>query len=249
MTPETAFWLLFEDLPRHAPGSDRETLNWARCVAPLRPGARIIDLGCGIGRASLCLARHFPEATVLAIDLHAPFIEKVTAEAKRQGLTNLEARVGDFSKVDPSWETFDLLWCEGAAYHLGFGGALATWRPLLTPSGQAVVTEATWLNKAAPANLLEFWGREYPGMESLGPNTVAAQDAGFQVVDSFGLSRSAWWDEYYRPLRARCDALEPQAAEEPALRDAIAMARREIEACIEGYYYVGYVAYWLKRPG
>jgi hypothetical protein len=37
--------------------------------------------------------------------------------------------------------SFDLIWCEGAMYIMGFRDALAGWPKLLTPRGYVAVTE------------------------------------------------------------------------------------------------------------
>ncbi|MFT4163690.1 MAG: methyltransferase domain-containing protein [Microlunatus sp.] len=51
-----------------------------------RPGARIIDVGCGGGWSSLALARAYPHAGVLGVDIDAPSIEAARAAAAVEGL-------------------------------------------------------------------------------------------------------------------------------------------------------------------
>jgi SAM-dependent methyltransferase len=49
-----------------------------------RPGARILDVGCGAGWSTIALARAYPTATVVGVDIDAPSVEmarRFTAEA------------------------------------------------------------------------------------------------------------------------------------------------------------------------
>ncbi|MFU8816408.1 MAG: hypothetical protein ACNA7W_13745 [Pseudomonadales bacterium] len=57
----------------------------------------------------------------------------------------------------------DLVWCEGAAYLIGVGRALAGWREVLRPGGRLAFTEAVWLRDPAPAEVRACWD-EYPAM-------------------------------------------------------------------------------------
>ncbi len=53
-----------------------------------RPGARILDVGCGGGWSSLALARAYPDATVVGVDIDAPSIEVAQTAARVAGLTD-----------------------------------------------------------------------------------------------------------------------------------------------------------------
>ncbi|HZA04601.1 MAG TPA: class I SAM-dependent methyltransferase [Propionibacteriaceae bacterium] len=52
------------------------------------PGCRIADLGCGEGWSSLALARAYPEATVIGIDVDEPSLTAARAHAEEAGLTD-----------------------------------------------------------------------------------------------------------------------------------------------------------------
>jgi len=51
-----------------------------------RPGARIADIGCGVGWSSLGMAMSFPEAQVHGYDLDGPSIQRARAHAAQYGL-------------------------------------------------------------------------------------------------------------------------------------------------------------------
>ena len=57
MTPEEAFFSLYEGLPRQGPGSENSTHEALRRFGKLPRPLRVIDLGCGSGASTLLLAR------------------------------------------------------------------------------------------------------------------------------------------------------------------------------------------------
>jgi predicted O-methyltransferase YrrM len=61
-----------------------------------RPGARIADIGCGLGWSTIALARAYPEATVVGIDIDEPSILRARRNAAEAGVeTRVEFRAGD----------------------------------------------------------------------------------------------------------------------------------------------------------
>ncbi|MER7555847.1 class I SAM-dependent methyltransferase [Nocardioides sp. NPDC126508] len=50
------------------------------------PGCQILDVGCGGGWSSIALARAYPEATVLGIDIDQPSVDMATANAREAGV-------------------------------------------------------------------------------------------------------------------------------------------------------------------
>jgi SAM-dependent methyltransferase len=96
-----------------ADGFDRhvtpETMAFGERVLsrlPLRPGVRVLDVGCGSGGLSIPAARMGAE--VVAIDIAPAMIDRLTARAWAEGLANLEARVGDGTALDLADDSFDL---------------------------------------------------------------------------------------------------------------------------------------------
>lgn len=53
-----------------------------------RAGARIADLGCGAGWSTLALARAYPEATVIGLDVDEPSISAARSAAEADGLAD-----------------------------------------------------------------------------------------------------------------------------------------------------------------
>ena len=206
----------------------------------------MVDLGCGPGRQTLVLAQQL-RVPITAVDNHAPFLAELEAEAQRRGLSHLvRTRCADFGQLEDPPGSYELLWSEGAIYHLGWAGGLDRWRPLLTPGGLMAVTEATWLTGKPPAEAADFWREAYPAMGTIASNAAVARDAGYRVLDTFTLPASAWWDDYYRPLQARMAALRAEAASDPALAEVLASTAREIDLYERFGTSYGYVFYLLR---
>lgn len=51
-----------------------------------RPGERVLDMGCGVGTASLCLLARCPEVAVTGLELQAPLAALARANAEANGL-------------------------------------------------------------------------------------------------------------------------------------------------------------------
>lgn len=68
-----------------------------------RPGARILDIGCGAGHSTVALATAYPRATVLGVDIDAPSIALARQAAVDGGVNErVEFRVGDASALAPA---------------------------------------------------------------------------------------------------------------------------------------------------
>ncbi len=243
---EDAFFTVYDDLPRHGPGSDACTREALQRLPPLPPGARVVDLGCGAGAQTLVLAEAL-RTRVIAVDLHRPFLERLQARARERGLGALiEAQQQDMGALTLPESSVDLLWSEGAVYHLGFEPGLRRWRPLLAPGGLAALSECTWLTDERPAEAAHFWGEAYPTMGTLDENRAAARAAGYEVLDTFTLPASAWWDAYYTPLLQRVEQL--RARGDASLEVALTSAEQEVRLYrLYGHSY-GYVFYLLRTP-
>jgi len=249
MADDDAIFRLFEGLPRQGPGSDACTREALRRLPPLPPAPRVVDLGCGAGRQTLVLAEAL-RSKVLAVDLHQPFLDQLSASAQARGLAHLiETRCADFGALgaqpDLAPSSVDLLWSEGAIYLLGFEAGLSLWRPLLAPGGLVVVSECCWLTDAPEGELAAFWREAYPDMGTVERNVARAESAGFEPLDWWPLPAAAWWDDFYTPLIGRLAALEA----DPALAAPIAETRREIELFRRYGDSYGYVFYLLRAPG
>ena len=241
------FWDLYSDLPQQGPGSDASTIGALNSIPDLEPRPRILDLGCGAGRQSFCLARH-TGGEVIAVDNHAPFLDKLNQAAEENELAH---RVFSYhASMDaltfpPS--SFDIIWSEGAIYIIGFERGLHEWNRFLKQGGVLGVTEVTWLRDDPPAELREFWNTEYPAISTRAVNESLITAADYKLLDSFVLPDSDWWDNYYQPLEQRARELRQRFANDEQALAVIVATEREIELFRKYSEYYGYVFYLMRK--
>ncbi|WP_322982621.1 bifunctional class I SAM-dependent methyltransferase/N-acetyltransferase [Streptomyces sp. S584] len=256
MTDHTynAFFALHHRLPRQNPGSDATTRRLLALAGPLPDRPRVLDRGCGPGRAALLLAAE-AGAKVTAVDLHQPFLDELTEAAGARGLGD-RIRTVRADMADPDGPGFadgsyDLVWAEGSAYIVGFDTALRDWRRLLAPGGTMVITECVWTTGSPSAGARAFWDR-HASLRPVAGNTAAAVEAGFHVLGVL-VQPDSDWDEYYVPPAARTATADPSA---PGMPEALAATREELDVRHRygtEYGYAGYVLRpsdprWRTRP-
>lgn len=137
---------------------------------------RILDLGCGTGVPTLRLAA-LSGGQVVALDSDEEALGVLRAGAERLGLAGrIEVRAGSVEDVPFADGSFDLLWCEGAVFPLGFRGSLRSWRRLLKPGGCMVLHD------------------EAGDIEE---KLATAVSEGYVVLGHFEIPPQVWWDEYF----------------------------------------------------
>jgi SAM-dependent methyltransferase/tetratricopeptide (TPR) repeat protein len=122
--------------PLAAPAFDREEY-----AAPTSEGGpdstnKILIAGCGSGQHAMQLARGFPDAHVLAIDISLPSLAYARRKAREAGLRNIEFAQADILKMATIGGAFDRIEAVGVLHHLA--EPETGWRlllPLLRPEG------------------------------------------------------------------------------------------------------------------
>jgi len=244
LTREHPIDLFFGGMEKFGPGSDIDTLN-VLDLLPRRSRRLIVDAGCGWGRQTLALAGRL-QVRVHGIDSYAPFLATLAQRAKERGIGHLvRVHCMDMGDIPMVFRGIDLLWSEGAAWHIGFSHALQTWHAALARHGFAVVSERSWLGGDIPAVVRRYFGRTYPEMQTVGDNRSAARDAGYSVLATYTLPAVAWMEGYY-------DVLEPRAREllghpDRTVREYAAAMLEKIQIFGSSGGCWGYVFYVLRR--
>lgn len=223
------FFEIMSDLPRQGPGDIACTRRALQAVPDVGPQTRLLDIGCGTGSQTRVLLE-YSTARVLAIDNYSPYIEALNRHAQRLALTDrLEARVADMCALDFPDASFEIVWCEGAIYNVGFETGLRDWRRLLVAGGYMVVTEVCWMTSDPPQECAEFWMQEYPSIRTVPEllNTIHACD--YDCIAQFAMPESAWWDEYYRPLQQNVAAFRERHRNEADAQQLAERVKREID--------------------
>jgi SAM-dependent methyltransferase len=237
--------LLFADMDKLSPGDD----SLSRYVLRSLPEHRfnvVVDAGCGAGRQTLVLADEL-KTLVHAVDSYQPFLNRLSHRAKEKGVAQLvRTHCMDMKNIPSVFPKIDLLWAEGAAYNIGFANALGTWAKAIKPNGFTVVSELCWLREdKIPDAVKEFFQSGYPEMQSVPQNIETAEDAGYELFNTYTLPKETWMKDYYDTLEPRAKSLVNHS--DVAVRDFAFETLKEIETFRISEDSYGYVFYVLQR--
>lgn len=248
------FFLQFHHgIPRKGPGSAEATTRAFRRIEPLLPRApAVLDLGCGGGAQTLTLAS-LTAGSILAMDSYPVFIEELRGQLVARGgalpfLGRVTAQVGDMKALGLPPASFDLVWCEGALFVLGFEAGLRTLGPLLRGPGIVAVTEAVWLRplEEVPPDVRAFWAEGYPAITDVEGNLALARRAGFAPQGHFTLSAECW-AAYVDPLERHMNEVLARHPDDPDAEEAAKRERREFAMFRENLRWFGYEFFLLQR--
>jgi SAM-dependent methyltransferase len=244
---QTLFLELFEALPRQGPGSFACTRRALALCHELPAAPRILDLGSGAGAQTLHLAS-LTAGSILAVDAHAPFIDRLRATLAAQGLSErVEARVGDMAELGLPTASFDAVWSEGALYNLGLETALPMCATLLRPGGYLAFTEAVWRTADPPPEVRGAFA-DYPTMGRVADVVAQFGTHGLSLVGHFDLPPEAWMVDFYEPMERQLEALRSKYEADPeALATLDALAAEPALHRRSGHHY-GYTFFVARRP-
>ena len=216
----------FLSLDRQGPGSKEMTLRALSFIDGLNADSRIADLGCGTGGQTMTLAAATP-GHITGLDLFAPFIERFEEQAWDQGVRGrVQGVVGSMDDLPFAENSLDLIWCEGAIYHIGFERGLREWRKYLKTNGYVAVTENTWFTDERPAEIQAFWDAAYPGIDTAAAKVSSMQHTGYEFIAAFSLPESCW-ETYYASLPQAQKIFLKKHAGNPAAEAFLAGERDE----------------------
>jgi SAM-dependent methyltransferase len=107
----------------------------------LKDGAKVADVGCGVGFSTLLMAKAFPSSSFVGYDFHAPSIAQANVHAKAHGLADRVRFVTTQAK-DIADRDFDLVTMFDCLHDMGDPrGCAKHVRKLLKPSGSWMIVE------------------------------------------------------------------------------------------------------------
>ena len=159
----------------YVPGKSWKSV--AEALLKLMPPMVIADLGAGEGAFSLLLAQRAKQ--VIAVDTSAKMIEVGRGQAKRQGVKNVEYRLGDMEELPIADGSVDLAFFSQSLHHaLHPERAVAeAWR-ILKPGGRIAVLD---LAKHRFEEARELYADEWLGFSEV-ELEAALEKAGFHDI-------------------------------------------------------------------
>ncbi len=235
---------LHQGLERQGPGDKEFSRQILSNLEGLPENPQIADMGCGAGAGTLLLAEKF-RTNIRAVDFSRDFLDELDVRAKQEELDQfIETIECDMGKINWAPKSVDLLWSEGAAYILTFGGALKAWRPLMADNGIAVISELSYFTDKAPEPLKEYMKKMYPTIKSESGNAEVAKALHFEVVDILRLPSRSWWTYYYDPLKENIES--QKGSKDPTMQVVIDETEKEMQLFEKYAEFYGYSFYILK---
>ncbi len=154
----------------------------------IRPGHRVLDLGCGTGTLTVMLKQACPEATIVGLDADAETLEIARRKAAQAGI-ELELHQGIASEPPFEAKSFDRVLSSLFFHHLSTGDKRRTFarvRELLRPGGELHI--ADWGKAQNLVMRLAFLGVQLlDGFETTSDNVRGGlvpfmSEAGFSSV-------------------------------------------------------------------
>jgi ubiquinone/menaquinone biosynthesis C-methylase UbiE len=245
-TPREFFWEIHSGLPREGPGDAQSTRKAFSALPPLPAEPFILDVACGPGMQSIELAK-LCKGDIVAVDLHQEFLDELDRRAADAQVSERVTTVNaSMMELPFDEDSFDLIWCEGGIYIIGFEKGLTEWKPLLKAGGCVAVTNVTYLKNDIPDELRRFWEPAYPEIATVDKFLEKVERAGYKILNYFVLPEAAWMDEYYTPMETRLKDLRVKYVNNSEALGIIEESQREIDLYRNFSDCYGYVFYVMK---
>ncbi|MBX6752251.1 MAG: methyltransferase domain-containing protein [Micromonosporaceae bacterium] len=111
----------------------------------LRPGQRLLDVGCGPGTITADLAERVAPGRVTGLDTEPAMVERAAAVAAERRLSTVEVVVGDVLALDFADASFDVVHAHQVLQHVADPvGALREMRRVCRPDGYVAARDADY---------------------------------------------------------------------------------------------------------
>jgi tRNA (cmo5U34)-methyltransferase len=172
----------------------------------LRPGGRILDLGCGAGNFTLRILQEVHPLECHLADLSRPMLDRARERLRAAGVTNVFSYQGDLRHLDFAPESFDCILAAAVFHHLREEGDWAKVFALvhrwLKPSGSLYVADLVIFDAPDVQELM--WSRFSRHLVSIEGDAfrdkvfayVAKEDSPRSLPFQFEVMRRAGFAEY-----------------------------------------------------
>lgn len=237
----------FSSLERQGPGSPEVTVKALSFIDNLSDKSCIADIGCGSGGQTMVLAQH-TAGRLTGVDLFPLFIELFNQNATLLGLQDrVQGVVESMDQLSFKDEELDLIWSEGAIYHIGFQRGLAEWKRFLKTGGFIAVTEVSWFTEERPSEINDFWLDAYPEIDTIPRKVAQMQQTGYLPVATFVLPENCWTEHFYAPQAIAQENFLKKYEGNSTVESLIASQRHEAQLFDKYKAYYGYVFYIGKK--
>jgi SAM-dependent methyltransferase len=144
------------------PGGRRSTdqlLEWAA----IRPGERVLDIGCGVGTTAMRIARE-TGAEVVAADISPLMRARAERRIRAARLSNVTVEEADILALSYPDASFDCVIAEAVTMFVDRGRAAAELARVCKPGGRVLATEFCWRTEPTAEAREVFLGQVCPGL-------------------------------------------------------------------------------------
>ena len=236
------FLMAYENLDRLSPGSVETTLKVIdRIALSSNDDLNILDIGCGVGQATLLLANHFENAEVEAVDLFKHYLAVLDEKISEN---NLEGRVFtyqmDMRDLDFANGEFDIVYAEASIEIIGFRKGLKEWKRLLKPNGYLIVSDVSWISKPSKESK-RFWRNTYAEVDSIENKISQITDEGYEFIDYVIVPKEDW-ESFHNQLESNLNKL----GGDKSAKDFVGQLKKEINVFRQNSNDYSYVFYIVK---
>lgn len=168
-----------------------------RLLAKLVRPRRVLDLACGTGILTLEIARRYPQAEVVGVDITDGYLAVARRKAASEGIGNVQF-VRSWAEEFEASASFDAITSSYLAKYADLGQLAPRLAAMLAPGGSALFHDFSYPTNALLARL---WERHMKLLKRLGGPRYPEWRAVFDELPEL-VRRTRWVEELPRALRA-----------------------------------------------